>query len=126
MEATKTDQEKKSSRRKSINLGYFRRPRENQTTPIRKHVDSKNTNTDWSNSGHKHTATNVFIAGDSMIRHINGYKMSNAKTKVKVDTFPGCTTLDMNDYTKPLLKKKPDKLLLHIETNSLKHRSTST
>ena len=86
-------------------------------------MDTENTNT---NLGHKQTATNVVTVGDSMIKHVNGYKMSNAKTKEKVATFPGCTMLDMNDYMKPILKKKPDKPILHIGANSLKDRSNPT
>ena len=38
--------------------------------------------------------------------------------------FPGCTTLDMDDYIKPVLRKKPDRLILHVETNSLKVHTT--
>ena len=68
--------------------------------------------------------TNVVIAGDSMIKHINAHRLSKANTKVRVSTFPGSTTLDMNDYIKPILRKKPDKLILHIGTNSLKGRET--
>ena len=68
--------------------------------------------------------TNVVIAGDSMIKHINAHRLSKANTKVRVSTFPGSTTLDMNDYIKPILRRKPDKLILHIGTNSLKGRET--
>ena len=66
--------------------------------------------------------TNVVIAGDSIIKHINAHKLSKADTKVWVTSFPGCTTLDMDDYIKPILRRKPDKLILHVGTNSLKGR----
>ena len=69
--------------------------------------------------------TNVVIAGDSIIKHINAHKLSKADTKVRVSSFPGCTTLDM-DYIKPILRRKPDKLILHVGTNSLKGRETSS
>ena len=70
--------------------------------------------------------TNVVIAGDSIIEHINAHKLSKADTKVRVSSFPGCTTLDMDDYIKPILRRKPDKLILHVGTNSLKGRETSS
>ena len=38
--------------------------------------------------------------------------------QVKVRSFPGATTHDMKDYIKPLLKKKPDNVILHIGTNN--------
>ena len=72
------------------------------------------------------TRSNVIIAGDSMVKHLDGFKMSKTDTRVKVSTFPGCTTLDMADYIKPILRKNPQKLILHVGTNSLKGRETST
>ena len=47
----------------------------------------------------------VIIAGDS--------------TQVKIATFPGCTTQDMKDHIKPLLRQKPDEIIIHVGTNSL-------
>jgi hypothetical protein len=70
--------------------------------------------------------TKVIIAGDSMIKHLNGYRMSAKNTRVQVSTFPGCTILDMADHVKPIQRKRPDKLILHVGTNSLKSRETST
>ena len=45
--------------------------------------------------------TKVIIAGDSMIKHLNGYRMSAKNTRVQVSTFPGCTILDKADHVKP-------------------------
>ena len=72
--------------------------------------------------------TKVIIAGDSMIKHLNlnGYRMSAKNTRVQVSTFPGCTILDMADHIKPIQRKRPNKLILHVGTNSLKSRETST
>ena len=55
------------------------------------------------------------IVGDSMVKHLDGYRMSKTDTRVKVSTFPLCTTLDLTQ-----------KLILHVGTNSLKGRETST
>ena len=52
--------------------------------------------------------------------------MSTAKTKVQVSTFPGCTTLDMKDHINPILRKKPDKLIVHVGTNNLRGREAPT
>ena len=81
--------------------------------------DTENNNADSTNSPSK-----VIIAGDSITKHLNGFKMSTAKTKVQVSTFPGCTTLDMKDHINPILRKKPDKLIVHVGTNNLRGRET--
>ena len=36
-----------------------------------------------------------------------------------VKSFPGATIEDMEDFVKPLLRKKPDNVVLHIATNDL-------
>ena len=83
--------------------------------------NSGNCNADSENSFSK-----VIIAGDSIIKHLNGFKMSTGKAKVQISPFPGCTTLDMNDHIKPILQKKPDKFIVHVGTNSLRGNETST
>ena len=36
-------------------------------------------------------------------------------------SFSGATLADMNDFVKPLTRRKPDKLIMHVGTNDLKH-----
>ena len=38
-----------------------------------------------------------------------------------VKSFSGATLADMNDFVKPLTRRKPDKLIMHVGTNDLKH-----
>ena len=63
----------------------------------------------------------TFIAGDSIIQHIRGWSISRSN-KVVVKSFPGATIEDMQDFVKPLLRKKPDNGVLHIGTNDLNTR----
>lgn len=58
------------------------------------------------------------IAGDSIIQYIRGWSISTSN-KMVVKSFPGATTEDMEDFVKPLLRKKPDNVVLHIGTNDL-------
>ena len=60
----------------------------------------------------------VIVAGDSMLRDINGWMMSRSN-KVKVHSFSGANTSDMTHFLQPLMKKKPDHVLIHIGTNNL-------
>ena len=43
----------------------------------------------------------VFIVGDSILKNLQGRKISRS-AKVKVSSFPGCTTMDMGDHIIPL------------------------
>ena len=58
----------------------------------------------------------VLIAGDSIISGINE-KCFEGPNYVKVRSFPGATIADMKDYLKPLLRKNPTTLILHVGTN---------
>ena len=58
----------------------------------------------------------VFIAGDSILQHVYGWELSNAKQRVSVKSFSGSTAEDMKDYLKPLIRKKPDTIILHVGT----------
>ena len=40
---------------------------------------------------------------------------------VKVRSFSGATVDDMYNYITPLLKKKPDHILLHVGTNNARN-----
>ena len=64
----------------------------------------------------------IVIAGDSIIKDIKGWLMSRNK-RVKISSFPGANTEDMKDFLTPLLRKKPDELILHIGTNNLQEES---
>ena len=75
------------------------------------------------NSAEVHEKRNITILGDSMIKHIERYKMRQGmknNEKIYVKTFPGAKTTCMEDYIKPSLKNKPDVILLHVGTNNLK------
>ena len=58
----------------------------------------------------------VLITGDSMLNNIDESKLQ-MKCDVKVRPFSGATTEDMHSYLKPLLKKGPTTVFLHIGTN---------
>ena len=75
-----------------------------------------------SSNQHDHSQPNrqkkVIISGDSTLKYLQSHKMSN-NSQVKIATFPGCTMQDMKDRIKPLLRRNPDEIIIHVETNSL-------
>ena len=67
----------------------------------------------------------VLITGDSILRNINERTLSkNFNTKVR--SFPGARVSDMFDYLKPLLRKKPGKIILVIGAYDVERNSAQT
>ena len=64
------------------------------------------------------TQHTTIITRDSTLKNLRGHKMSKV-SNVRVSTFSGCTTKDMCDYVKPIVRKKPDQLIIHVPTNTL-------
>ena len=67
---------------------------------------------------HKWSKNTTLIVGDSIASGIEENRISRQWRKVKVKSFPGATIEDMYDYIKPLLKKCPKNIILHIGTNN--------
>ena len=66
----------------------------------------------------------VLIVGDSMLKNINEWTLSRRYT-TKVRCFRGLTVDDLHDYIKPLLRKRPDKMILVIGTNDTENKSVA-
>ena len=86
---------------------------------------SKNINLTQSTSHRKkgrnrETKTNTVIVGDSMIKYVKGWEMSSTQNRVTVQSFSGANIEDMTDFINPILRKKPEKVILHIGTNNLR------
>ena len=61
----------------------------------------------------------MFIAGDSILKNLQERKITRS-AKVKVSSFPGCTIMDMRDHIKPVLRRNPNAIVMHVGTNSLR------
>ena len=65
----------------------------------------------------------VFIIGDSMIKKVDGYLLTNSikhKYLVKVRPFLATKTVETFDYVKPIQRYfDPDTYILNIGTNDL-------
>ena len=59
------------------------------------------------------------IAGDSIIKYLQGWRLSDTNNHVVVKSFSGATIEDMEDYLKPVIRKEPESIVLHIGTNDL-------
>ena len=65
------------------------------------------------------------IFDDFMVKDIKGWKMSSRTCKVVMKHFSGAKTKDMKSYIIPTVEKKPDNIILYLETNDLKTIDTS-
>ena len=56
----------------------------------------------------------VVVAGDSIIKYVKGWELSNTEQNVAVKSFSGATVEDMNDFLRPTTRRQPDKLVIHV------------
>ena len=76
------------------------------------------TNNEERQDVHQWPRGTVAIIGDSMVSGLKQELLSNKKHQVKVRCCRGTTVEDMFDYVKPILKRKPDSVVLHVGTNN--------
>ena len=96
--------------------------RHSQTSNFRNRTDraTRISNSERNNQANQSAKRKeVFIVGDSILKNLQGRKISRS-AKVKVSSFPGCTTIDMRDHIKPTLRKNSDAIVIHVGTNSLR------
>ena len=65
------------------------------------------------------------IAGDSIIKNIQGWRLSTPPNHVVVKSFAGATSTDMEDYLRLIIRKEPNKVILHVGTNDISHQPAS-
>ena len=67
-----------------------------------------------------HGRETVVVAGDSIVKFVKGWELSNVERNVSVKSFSGATLNDMSDFLKLTGRKQPDKLIIHAGTNDLR------
>ena len=93
--------------------------------------DNKTNNANTSNENRKSAPKNkrnkndqnkivTAIVGDSMIKDVYGWELSDREEKVVLKHFSGSTTEDMKTYIQPPLKRDPDRVIIHVATNDLR------
>ena len=70
-------------------------------------------------NSHQWPPNTTLIAGDSMLSGIVEKKLTGKKkSPVKVRVFPGASIEDMYDFMKPLMRKSPSNIILHVGANN--------
>ena len=85
--------------------------------------NDKSSHTEQLPSKDKKNKDTVYILGDSMVKHVEGWKVTksiNTDMKVYVRSFSGAKVKCMKDYVKPCLQENdPKNVILHVGTNYL-------
>ena len=96
--------------------------RSKQTTMKGTEIQSKQTREQNQENGPKQAKTKsrkrITIVGDSMLNGIL-YEGLQKDHNVQVKRHPGATTRDIVDYVRPVIRKKPDCIIIHAGTNDL-------
>ena len=54
-----------------------------------------------------------------MVKFVKSENLSDENFIANIQTSPGCTTEDIADYIKPIIRRKPDIILFDTGTNDL-------
>ena len=60
------------------------------------------------------------LVGDSIVKDVKGWEISDRENKFVVRLFPGAKTDDMKSYVVPTIKQKPATIVIHCGTNDFK------
>ena len=114
----KTGLQQKLNEIQKINERDRRKSDSNTKEPAMDNTGKMSKTSTTQNATSKPMKPRILVADDSMVRDLKGWLMSRNKS-VKVHSFSGATTEDMETYLIPLINKKPDHILLHVGTNNL-------
>ena len=67
----------------------------------------------------------IVIIGDSMVNNIQENGL-NKQHHVQIKRHGGATTLDVKDFIKPIVRRKPDLIIIHAGTNDLTDDNVNT
>ena len=81
-------------------------------------VDEKSENEHGNKKVESPRKLNITVVGDSILNGIEEKGLSK-KHRVRVRPHSGANSEDLTDHIKPIIRRKPDALIIHIGTNDL-------
>ena len=93
----------------------------NSKTLISNHTKAAKTSSDSQSVEKKKGNKRVFIVGDCNIKHLNGYVIGGKTGNCNVNVRPsdGTKVRCMEDHIKPVIRDKPDRIIVHVEANDI-------
>ncbi|MCP4485599.1 MAG: hypothetical protein GY823_13750 [Flavobacteriaceae bacterium] len=121
VDLTTTKEAKKTTQAEQSGEEVLKQRLEKTTTKCKKaenkHADEQN-NKDRQKEAATKSRKRITIVGDSMLNGIVEEGMQKDHN-VQVKRHPGATSRDIVDYVKPVIRKKPDCIIIHTGTNDL-------
>ena len=68
----------------------------------------------------------ITVIGYSMVKYVKSENLSDENYIANIRTNPGCTTEVIADFIKPVIRRKPDIILVHTDTNDLTNSVNTT
>ena len=59
----------------------------------------------------------VMVIGESIVKYLRSDELSSSDKSISIMKHLGCSLEDTVDYVKPVARKKPDTLMIHVGTN---------
>jgi len=97
----------------------------NIKTPKKHPSSSQKHNTIKTTKKTQHTKNKkkyIEVVGDSMLNNIDEIRLNSNRSRkynIKIRNHPGATSIDILDHLKPVIRKKPDVIIIHAGTNDI-------
>ena len=97
-----------------IDITTEERNKQSITKKLQNNIETKdNTNKSYTVDNNKEKNKKIIIIGDSMLRYKRPKFLSTNNNFVNVRFHPSTTTEDIVDFTKPVIRKKTDAVIIH-------------
>ena len=68
----------------------------------------------------------MILCGNSILIGLDNNRVSSDKINVQLHPLSGANSLEMIDIVKPLAKRNPDRIIVHVATNDLNVKEIDT
>ncbi|CAB4031447.1 Scavenger receptor cysteine-rich type 1 M130, partial [Paramuricea clavata] len=93
--------------------------KDNEINQVEQQSSKQNSNAQRSDKSQSPKKKVIAVLGDSIIKNLQGWRLSDDNNHVVVKSFAGANCTDMEDYLKPVVRKEPENIILHVGTNDL-------
>ena len=93
--------------------------KDNEINQVEQQSSKQNSNAQRSDKSQSPKKKVTAVLGDSIIKNLQGWRLSDDNNHVVVKSFAGANCTDMEDYLKPVVRKEPENIILHVGTNDL-------
>ena len=97
------------------------RTQEKETSAMRKNSKGQKEEESKKDDTKQRQRKNVVIIGDSILNGLNEHGLKK-RHNVRIRAHSGATSLDIKDHIRPIMRRKPDCVLLHCGTNDLTNK----